>query len=436
MDDWKTFVPENMSGKKSQLLGRNAERTLRENRSLLLRLIKKGGSLTRKELAARSGLQPATVSSILNDLMRMGLVEEAGVTARGHGRRAMGFRLVSRYCTFVINFGTGFMSVVAYDIEMNPLFRSTRECNALENLGAACDLAAAEVALAKGTLASLQILGASVSVEGGIFRILDQQYQLFHPGKGTYFDIAQALSSRIGMFVTVNRMSNFAAYYLWDCHHRNGPGTLIALCIGECVEYGVVVNGNILNGENGMGGVLGRMVSSRRGEEGGITVNEQISPSALLRRTEELLPEYPTSSLAAHPSGLTPYHLMQAYESGDPLAVRIFDECGQLCGRIVAWLVQLLDPGVVFLGGNIPCSESFLRKVGGSAARILRAGISVDGDGPTPVIRVSGLRGDFTLMGPEQYRHPQDDPARLGAAEYLFDEVLGSKAFWENACPP
>lgn len=435
MDDWKNLVPETRSGKKIHTLGRSAEHTLWENRSLLLHLIKNAGSLTRKELTAASGLPPATVSSSLNDLMQMKLVEEAGSAARVRSRRAMRFRLVNRYCTFVINFGASSMSVVAYDIQMNPLFSSTRECNALEDLGAACDMAAAELALAQTGIADLQVLGASVSVEGGIFRILNRQYQLFHPGKGTYFDLAQELSSRIGIFVTVNRMSNFSAYYLWDRHHRDGPGTLIALCIGECVEYGVVVNGSILNGENGMGGVLGRMVPSGRGEEDGMTLNEQIAPSALLRRTAKLLPIYPSSPLSAHQSDLSIRHIMQAYESGDPLATRIFDECSHLCGRLVAWLVQLLDPGVIVLVGDIPCSGAFLRKVGTSAASILRAGVSISGVGPASVVHVSGLRGEFTLVGPGQYPHRQDSPAMLGAADYLFDEVLGSSAFWESTCP-
>ncbi|MGH3466343.1 MAG: ROK family transcriptional regulator, partial [Thermocrispum sp.] len=67
----------------------------RANLALLVRLLREHGALSRAQLAVRSGLSKATVSSLVTDLERRGLVDTAGVVAGGQGRPGRPVRLRS-----------------------------------------------------------------------------------------------------------------------------------------------------------------------------------------------------------------------------------------------------------------------------------------------------------------------------------------------------
>jgi len=58
----------------------------RGNLALLVRTLREHGALSRAQLAVRSGLSKATVSSLVTDLETRGLVHDAGVSAGGQGR--------------------------------------------------------------------------------------------------------------------------------------------------------------------------------------------------------------------------------------------------------------------------------------------------------------------------------------------------------------
>lgn len=59
-----------------------------ENRSLILYLLQKNGSMSRKEIAQSLGLTPAAVTKICNDLISFGILKETGeISTGGKGRK-------------------------------------------------------------------------------------------------------------------------------------------------------------------------------------------------------------------------------------------------------------------------------------------------------------------------------------------------------------
>src|SRR5579871_5080474 len=60
----------------------------RRNRRFLLRLIQAEAPISQAELARRSGLGPASVSSILQSLLESGVLVEHGKSTSGLGRKA------------------------------------------------------------------------------------------------------------------------------------------------------------------------------------------------------------------------------------------------------------------------------------------------------------------------------------------------------------
>ena len=63
------------------------------NRELLLNLLRSEGECARITLAKLSGLKQATVTNIINDFIRWGIVKEVGFLTGEKGRRSIGISL-------------------------------------------------------------------------------------------------------------------------------------------------------------------------------------------------------------------------------------------------------------------------------------------------------------------------------------------------------
>ena len=63
------------------------------NRELLLNFLRSEGECARITLAKLSGLKQATVTNIINDFIRWGIVKEVGFLTGEKGRRSIGISL-------------------------------------------------------------------------------------------------------------------------------------------------------------------------------------------------------------------------------------------------------------------------------------------------------------------------------------------------------
>ena len=63
----------------SSFEGKNSEDIQEMNRSLIIRLLQRSKTISRAELAKKSGLKQATITNIINDFINWGMVEETGI---------------------------------------------------------------------------------------------------------------------------------------------------------------------------------------------------------------------------------------------------------------------------------------------------------------------------------------------------------------------
>jgi predicted NBD/HSP70 family sugar kinase len=76
-----------------------------------------------------------------------------------------------------------------------------------------------------------------------------------------------------------------------------------------------------------------------------------IGTPALLERAEELLKEHPDSPLAVRELGIA--DLEEAALNGDAVAVQVAQEAAGNLGIVVAGLLNLLNPSMVVVGGDL-----------------------------------------------------------------------------------
>lgn len=183
------------------------------------------------------------------------------------------------------------------------------------------------------------------------------------------FDVRGALEARLGLPVVYNNDANAAALY---AHHvRFGPQAAqhssVSAVVGTGLGGGVIEAGRIVRGAAGMAGELGHVHIPLQGlladgqplpECNCGFIGDAESVASLTGIEKNLLPywltRFPQHELARADSPRAAARLVRSYgESGDPLALKIFEQQAMALGRLFTIAANVTDPDTYFLGGGV-----------------------------------------------------------------------------------
>jgi glucokinase len=144
--------------------------------------------------------------------------------------------------------------------------------------------------------------------------------------------------------------------------HRYGAGKgcrhMVFLTLGTGLGAGLILNGHIYHGANGMAGEIGHVRLTEVGPEGfdkAGSVEGWASGGGMAKIAEQTVDaavragEY--TCLADRPSPLTARDVGLALANGDPVAERIVRKTGARLGEAIAILIDILNPERIVLGG-------------------------------------------------------------------------------------
>ena len=138
-----------------------------------------------------------------------------------------------------------------------------------------------------------------------------------------------------------------------------GAANVIMLTLGTGVGGGIVINGQLYPGANGLGAELGhtKLVKDGRlctcGQRG--CLEAYASATALIGRAKEMALEAPESSLSAllHENELNGASIFMAAENGDNSAAQLIDEYAEYLAAGISSFVSIFRPEKVILGGGL-----------------------------------------------------------------------------------
>jgi glucokinase len=186
--------------------------------------------------------------------------------------------------------------------------------------------------------------------------------------------LGEAVQQRLGIPVRMGNDANLAA--LGEYYYGSGRGQakgLVMLTLGTGIGGGVVLTreqvqgsahwrgGALLVGASGGAGELGHTIIALNGPRCGCgatgCVESLAKRDAIIERAREKIRREPNSLLAqlcaGDPARITPRLVAEACEQGDPLAREIWEETGFYIGVAVACFVNIFNPEVVAIGGQI-----------------------------------------------------------------------------------
>jgi glucokinase len=184
-----------------------------------------------------------------------------------------------------------------------------------------------------------------------------------------HFDVRHALETRVGVPVVFNNDANAAALYAHHAHFGEleaGRRSSVSVIVGTGLGGGVVEAGQVIRGAAGMAGELGHVWIPMdgllaRGQpmpacNCGLTGDAE-SVASLTGMEKNLLPywlaQFPGHELSAQPPALAAKLVRSFGESGDPLALKIFEQQAVAIGRLLTIAANFTDPHVYLLGGGV-----------------------------------------------------------------------------------
>jgi predicted NBD/HSP70 family sugar kinase len=338
------------------------------NLAVVLRFVRSNAPCSRADIAASTGLNKATVSSLVADLIDRRLVRETGLTERRIGRPATQLVLDgSPYAAVGLEVNADFLSAVAVDLAGQRLLswrRTFAGSTAVPSKAVAAVASLGRRVVGRITGEGRQVLGLTLAVPG----LVDADGRVpLAPALGwrdvPALDLLGPALGNPDYPVAVDNDASLAAIAESRYGTHAGTPNLVYLGGGSGVGAGLVVDGRAVHGSRGYAGELGhvQLDPGRAGPEGGW---ENDSPECECGRrgclqalagvgplVRRLLPESTRDS--GEVTDLEPEvdELVRRATAGDPATTAALSEVGRWLGHGVSVLTNLINPQVVVFGG-------------------------------------------------------------------------------------
>jgi len=340
------------------------------NRDNVLRTIRLQGAISRKEIAAQTGLGQSTVTDITATLAHEGLILEE--TAQGpHAGRPPVLLSLNPDGTFVAGayISTAKISVVVINLEARVMASHAMPLD--DNITTPSDIADLVVKAIRTCCTRYGFIPDDISGLGlGIPGLVDSDNGMihFHPGFSKGFDWANVpfrdlVEKRTGFRTFIENSSNTLAIFEHWFGAARGIDDFLVTTLEHGVGLGVFSNGSLVRGWQGMAGEFGHVRGNERDAKcrcGMRGCLEAVgSPYAILRDAHEATAN---GHWTPENKEITLEEVIHAAKNGETILQDIFNRAGTILGHRLADLTRVLNPQVIIVTGKTNLAEDMLFK--------------------------------------------------------------------------
>jgi predicted NBD/HSP70 family sugar kinase len=324
----------------------------------VLRLIWNEKRISRADIARLAVLSRSTVSEIVGEILPTGLVAEVGVGESRGGRRPIVLEFQDDACAILgVEMGAKHVCVALTDLRGRILAWVCSDHPVREDPAGTqaliAELCAQCLEQAKGD--DRPLMGIGVAVPSPIDP--HKPFQLSEtvlPAWGGDLGL-QDLADSYGVPLMVDNDANLGALaeHWWGAGRGVDHFAYIKVATG--IGAGHVIGGEIYKGATGVAGEIGHFAIDPHGKpclcglRGCLAT--LVGGPALVDRAAELLARFPSSALAE--GDLTVSAIETHAQAGDQLALTVVREAAEHLGIAVAGLLNLMNPSLVVVGGDL-----------------------------------------------------------------------------------
>jgi predicted NBD/HSP70 family sugar kinase len=334
--------------------------SLREgNRRRVIDALRERGVASRAELARVTGLSRSTISTIVADLLEVGLASERDGQPGGEAHAGRPPVMVSLNSSaglaLAIDFGHRHLRVAVSDLSHTVLAETWCEMDVDHSCDHGLTTAAEFVdqALAEAGVERERVLGVGMGLPAPIDRATGSvQASSILPG-WVGVDAAAEASARLGLPVEVENDANLGALaeLIWGA--GKGRSDVAYIKVSSGIGAGLISNGRLQHGVGGTAGEIGHTLLAEHGPVCRCGNRGCLETLASSRAIAELLS-------ASRGEQVSTRQLLGLCAAGDPAAQRLIGDAGRAIGVAVANLCNMLNPECVIVGGELSVTGEVL----------------------------------------------------------------------------
>lgn len=323
---------------------------------------------TISDLSKELNISVPKMTVILGELIQDGIVQDYGKVGSNSGRKPNVFGLLPDSAFFIgvdvkqtyINIGLSDFQKKMIKVSENLPYKLENNKDSLESL---CKLI--NVFINSLTIPKDKILGIGINLSGRVNFATGYSYSFF------YFNeepLSKIIESKIGIRVFLENDSRSMAYGEFNSGIVKEEKDVLFLNLDYGTGLGIIINSQLYYGKSGYAGEFGHTplfdneILCRCGKKG--CLETEASGWALVRKVKEKMLEGSTSVLFQKTKNIDDIKMedvILAANNDDVLAIELIAEIGEKVGRGIALLINIFNPELVIIGGNLAQTGDYIR---------------------------------------------------------------------------
>ncbi|MCA1032701.1 ROK family transcriptional regulator [Bacillus timonensis] len=361
------------------------------NRSIILNKIRTSEPISRAQIAKETNLTPPTVSSIVRELIGQGLVKESNLGHSSGGRKpTMLYINTKGYFVVGVDAGPAKVECILTDLTGSVIHRSSQlVVKPITNEQYMTIIKENISKIMKGIVKE-NIIGIGVAMHGVVD--VETGTSLVAPIlKLRNIPIKETLEKEFHLPVKVeNDARTMALGESWFGGHGDVE-SMVAVNIGQGVGAGIVINGKLYHGAQGIAGEIGHMTIDLNGEL--CECGNRGCLQALV--SGEAISEQARKQLGKSYEIQSGQDIYASALNGDENCIRLLEQTGTIIGVGLTNLIHLVNPSKVVLGGGVMNSAEFIMP---SLLETIQQRVLTKEARQTEIV-VTQLGSDATLLG-------------------------------------
>jgi glucokinase-like ROK family protein len=335
------------------------------NLSITLNLIRERGSITRTELMELTELSAPTISSLVNFLISAGFVEEKGSAASSGGRRPnlLHFNYDARHAVGV-DMGATHVNVVCMNLAGQVKSHQSRRMDIVNLPRQTLDniIEMVHEVITESQVPMDEILGLGLTVPAPLNTITSGTFLTHYMPSWKGISPIQELGKVFSMPLYLENDANAGALAEKWWGSARKCDTIVFVKLGTGVGSGLIIGNEIYRGFSGTAGEIGHTTIEtmgrrcRCGNQG--CMESYVGLPGILMDARLGLAE--DASWVGSLDNLTVQQVIEAARRGNQFCQQLIQTAGRYLGIGLANLVNIMNPGMLVLGGELAEAGDFL----------------------------------------------------------------------------
>ncbi|MGW0228157.1 ROK family protein [Actinopolymorpha singaporensis] len=389
--------------------GANHRSVKQSNRAAIFRAIHRMGPIARVDLARETGLNPATVSHIVEELIASGLASETGVRSpQRAGRRPISLE-INPTAGFAVGLDLARHTITGALVDLSGVVhaRVEEEADSPWREETAVPIGSRVVERLLRPLTSSQrdrVVGVGMGIPGPVSirtgnYLAPRSFDSWRP-----VALAAELERRWHLPTFVDNNANTSALAALWFGAGQGAQNFVLLNLGVGVGTGLVLDGDVYRGNHDLAGEAGHLSVDLDGPRCACGNNGCLETYVSVPRVLQAVRSGSPRGRKGRAADVTLPEAVTALHAGDPHVVDVFADVARHLAAGIVTIIYTLDPELILLGRElsaagdalvVPVREEVRRRIFPAMRDTVRIEVSNLVDAPTIGAATLALREIF-----------------------------------------